>query len=93
MTKFIIAKCQAMKYKVVKHLCPKCGHKKARWVHTCIIYDEYFICEKCGLCDFSASKRLTPEEDEARSKAIDKYMKKQYVSKADLKLLEKIDFS
>ena len=82
-----------MKYKVVKHLCPKCGHKKARIVKTCIIYDEYFICENCGHCDFSASKHLSEADNNARQVAIEKNLKKVYVSKDDLKTQEQVSFT
>ena len=79
------------KYKIVKHKCPRCGHKKARLVATCITYDEYFICENCGHCDFSASKKLTPEENEKRELAIEKFMKHAIVDGWKVGVREKTD--
>ena len=50
----------------IKRGCPKCGNLDRRLIDKCIIYDKYYICKKCGFCDFSRSKRLTDEENDRR---------------------------
>ena len=46
--------------------CPDCGSKDRRLIDKCVIYSHYYICNKCGLCDFSESRRLTEEENDKR---------------------------
>lgn len=52
--------------------CPKCGSTDRELIDKCVIYDKYYICKnkKCGFCDFSKSKHLTKEENDARLKEI-----------------------
>ena len=57
--------------KEMEKICPKCGSEDRELIDTCIIYDKYYICKKCGCCDFSMSKTLTRKENKKRMKGIE----------------------
>jgi predicted RNA-binding Zn-ribbon protein involved in translation (DUF1610 family) len=51
-------------------LCPKCHLSSMELIDKCIIYDKYYICRKCGYCDFSESIELSKAENERRVRGI-----------------------
>lgn len=59
-----------MNRNLVKHKCPECSHPLAELVDTCVIYDKYYICAKCGYADFDHSKKLNPTENGKRMRQI-----------------------
>lgn len=50
--------------------CPICGSRRRRLINTCVLYDKYYVCKKCGHCDFSESRMLTPKQNLERMRGI-----------------------
>jgi len=67
----IFKKCPYVRiFKEMEKKCPKCGSEDRRLIDTCIIYDKYYICKKCGYCDFSFSLTLSRKENKKRMSGI-----------------------
>lgn len=52
--------------------CCHCGNKGMEIIDTCLFYDKYHICKKCGHCCFCVSKPLSPKEDIERCSKLKK---------------------
>jgi hypothetical protein len=46
--------------------CKECKYPKMYRIEGCIIYDKYYLCPHCGLCDFSNSRKLTKAENKEK---------------------------
>lgn len=53
-----------------KRMCRDCNYPEMYRIEGCILYDKYYLCPHCGLCDFSSSRKLTPKENTKKLRLI-----------------------
>lgn len=53
-----------------KKYCCKCGNKGMELINTCVTYDQYHLCLKCGHVCMCESSELSPEENRKRRRKI-----------------------